>query len=216
MVDKPKYNPEIHHRRSIRWQGYNYSQSGAYFITICSQNRECLFGNIEDGKILLNDAGKLVLNFWNDLPNHYENLGLDEVIIMPNHIHGIAVIGMDTVGAIHESPSLNKASFSNELPLHHESSIPNESLNPLIQKRRNMILSKIIGRLKMVSSKHINENRQTHGISVWQRNYYEHIIRNEKSLIDIRNYIINNPINWENDKENPEFMIIEKNKKDSK
>jgi REP element-mobilizing transposase RayT len=165
-----KYLPDKHHRRSIRLQGYDYSQNGAYFVTLCTQNRECLFGEIVNEEMILNEYGKIVEQCWNDLPNHYDNIIFDEYVIMPNHFHGIIFI----VGAIHE------------LPLHE---LP-------VQQRRKMLLPKIIGRFKMNSAKQINQIRNTSGIPVWQRNYYEHIIRNEKSLENIRNYIINNPSKW--------------------
>lgn len=200
MPDNQKYNPEIHHRRSIRLKEYDYSLAGAYFITICTQNRECLFGKIESGKMILTDQGRVILDCWCDLPNHYKNAELGELVIMPNHVHGIIVIGTNNVGAIHESPFTD--SFLNEYE-------QNVNSRTLIKSRRKMILSKIIGRFKMVSSKHINENRFTPGIPVWQRNYYEHIIRDEKEMEHIREYIYSNPSNWENDKENPLFITYD-------
>ena len=93
-----EYNPEIHHRRSIRFKGYDYSETGAYFVTIGTQNRECLFGVVCDEKILLNGPGEMVLRIWNELPFYYNRINIDEFQIMPNHIHGIIVI-TDSVGA---------------------------------------------------------------------------------------------------------------------
>lgn len=92
-----KYNSEIHHRRSIRLKGYDYSRSGAYFVTICTQNRECLFGEIVDGKMRLNEPGRILQTTWDALPKHYPHVELDAWIIMPNHVHGIVVLGV--VGA---------------------------------------------------------------------------------------------------------------------
>lgn len=89
MNNTPKYNPNVHHRRSIRLQGYDYSQAGLYFITICCQGRECLFGDIIDGKINLNDAGKISNECWLAIPHHFPNAFLHEYLIMPNHVHGI-------------------------------------------------------------------------------------------------------------------------------
>ena len=92
-------------RRSIRLKGYDYSQAGAYFVTICVQDRQCLFGNVVDGKMNLNNAGEIVKSVWHDLPNHYAHVELDDFVIMPNHFHGIVVLtGNAPVGAIHESP----------------------------------------------------------------------------------------------------------------
>jgi len=172
-----------HHRRSIRLQEWDYSQAGAYFITICTQNRECVFGNVVDGEMVLNDAGRVVESVWNDLPNHYPNVELDEFVIMPNHFHGIVMIidNVHDVRAIHELPL-------HELPLR------------MTQKqRRNMLLPKIIGRFKMLSSKRINQLRNTSGTKLWQRNYYEHIVRNQNDLNRIQQYIVYNAAGWKED-----------------
>jgi putative transposase len=93
------YDPEKHHRRSIRLKGYDYTQPGAYFITICTQGRECLFGEIIDGEMHLNEAGQIVVQTWQDLPNHISNVQLDAFVVMPNHVHGIIII-TDRAGGI--------------------------------------------------------------------------------------------------------------------
>ena len=212
------YSQSFHHRRSIRLKGYDYSQAGWYFITICTQDMLHLFGEISNGKMILNEMGQVVADCWLDLPNHYQNVVLDEFVIMPNHFHGIVVFtntvgtigfgGMvdgnvrvdDSVGAIHElplhEPPLHETS-QRELPKRKPYKRSNQSMD--IKQRRNMGLPKLVGRLKMVSSKQINIIRNTPGVPVWQRNYYEHIIRNEPELNHIREYIINNPLNWQND-----------------
>jgi hypothetical protein len=89
-----KYDPDIHHRRSIRLKGYDYSQAGAYFVTICANDRECLFGNVTDGEMRLNDAGRMVQTVWDELPVHYANIDIDISQIMPNHFHGIIIVGV--------------------------------------------------------------------------------------------------------------------------
>jgi len=170
-----KYNPEIHHRRSIRLKDYDYSQEGAYFITICTKNRECIFGRIVDGKMQLNKFGEIVRYTWFDLPNHNTNVELDQFIIMPNHIHGIIII---TVGAGSEPAPTQKHG-----------------------------LFEIIRQFKTFSAKRINEIRNTPNLPVWQRNYYEHIIRTEDELHRIREYIINNPLQWQYDRENPDRTL---------
>jgi REP element-mobilizing transposase RayT len=176
-----KYNPGIHHRRSIRLQGFDYSQAGAYFVSICTQNRECLFGEIVDGKMVLNDAGRIVQAVWDDLPNHYLDVELDECVVMPNHVHGIVVI----VGAgLKPAPTTRPASTTTGTI-----------------KRYG--LPEIVRAWKTFSARRINETRKTPGIKIWQRNYYEHIIRNENKLNRIREYIQNNPMKWEFDRENP-------------
>jgi len=168
-------NPNYHHH-SIWLPGHDYSSPGAYFITIVTNNRQYLFGEIVNNEMILNEYGEIANKYWYEIPKHYTNTQLDEYVIMPNHIHGIIFI----VGAIHELP-LQQNEFSQ-----------------LIQ-RRKMLLPKIIGRFKMNAAKQINQIRQTPGIPVWQRNYYEHIIRNDNELNKIREYIINNPLTWQTD-----------------
>jgi putative transposase len=176
-------NPIIKKRKSIRLKEYDYSQPGAYFITICTKDREHLFGEVRDAQMIENEYGKAVQACWNALPEHYPNVQLDAFRVMPSHMHGIVMIIPDDnepmVGAIHESP-----------------------LPKTIAERRRMLLSKIMGRFKMNSAKQINLIKQTPGQSVWQRNYFEHIIRDEKSLNRIRQYIITNPERWQFDQEN--------------
>jgi len=190
-------------RRSIRLQGYDYAQVGAYFVTICANNRECLFGNVVDGEMRLSEYGVVVGDTWNDLPNHYANIALDEFVVMPNHVHGIIII---SVGAIHESPPQSATDVGaisvgaiHELPLQR----PPTVRQPMdVAQRRRMTLPKIVGRFKMNTAKRINEMRRTSGVRRWQRNYYEHIIRNDESMHRIREYIANNPLQWEFDREN--------------
>jgi len=172
-------------RRSIRLQGYDYSQSGVYYVTVCTRERQCLFGAVMDGQMQLNAAGQILQSVWESLPQFYEGVESDAFVVMPNHVHGIIIIRA-AVGAIHESP------------LRSASSTPSRILD-----RRRMLLSKIIGRFKMVSAKQINVQRDTPGVPVWQRNYYEHVIRDEETLRRIRQYIADNPAQWEFDRENP-------------
>jgi len=175
-----KYDPQRHHRRSIRLKGYDYSQAGAYFVTIVTQNKKCFFGDIVDSKMVLNDAGRTVEYTWHDLPKHNLHIELDAFVIMPNHLHGIIIISdhiVILVGAGSE---------------------PAPTTTP---KRHG--LPEIIRQFKTYSSKRINQKRRTIGMPLWQRNYYEHIIRNEDELNRIREYIINNPLQWELDRENP-------------
>jgi len=154
---------------STRLQEYDYSSPGAYFFTGCTKNRECLFGETADGQMILNDSGQIVLDCWHDLPNHYANMTLDAFVIMPNHIHGIIII-VET------------------------------GFKPVSTKTKtNHGLSEFVRALKTFSSRHINAIRKTPGIPVWQSRFHEHIIRNEIELHKIREYIVNNPLNWETD-----------------
>ncbi|QEP44718.1 transposase [Ectothiorhodospiraceae bacterium BW-2] len=175
-----KYNPEIHHRRSIRLKWYDYSQAGAYFVTICTQNRECLFGEISNGEMQLNDAGKILQMTWDALPSHYPHIELDEWVVMPNHFHCIILLTGSVEAGFKLAPSV---------------------LLPLAPTRHG--LPEIIRALKTFSSRRINESRQTPGTKLWQRNYWEHIIRNEMELNHLREYIQNNPAQWELDKLHP-------------
>lgn len=176
------FNSDIHHRRSIRLHGYDYTQAGAYFITICVHNRECLFGEVVDGEMRLNDAGRVVELCWQAIPEHFPHVELDAFVMMPNHLHGVVFITGATVGATHASPLQT----------------PSAPYGP----RRGSIAA-IVGSFKSAATKRINEQRATPGSPLWQRNYYEHIIRDENSLTSIRKYIVNNPLQWSMDRENP-------------
>jgi putative transposase len=175
-----------HHRRSIRLEGYDYAQPGAYFITICTQDRVCLFGDIVDGVMRLNQTGEIVRQCWMAIPEHFPHAMLDEFVVMPNHVHGIIVVGeMPNVGATHASP----------LPL------APPRVRPHGPHRQSV--GSIVGSFKSAATRRMNEYRGTSGTTVWQRNYYEHIIRTEDSLDRIRRYIAENPARWAVDRENP-------------
>jgi putative transposase len=172
----------VRSHKSIRLKEYDYSQLGGYFVTICTHKRECILGEIVDGEVRLSPFGEIAERHWDEIPRYFPGVELDASIIMPNHIHGIIVMNK-LVGAIHESP-----------------------LRMTRKQRRNMILSKIIGRFKMTAAKEINLLRNTMGSQIWQRNYYEHIIRNDRDLNNIRDYVVNNPLQWFHDDENPDRL----------
>lgn len=168
-------NKNVHPvRRSIRLKGYNYSRPGAYFITLCTTNRECWFGEIIDDKMVLNEYGKIAKQCWIDIPVHFPDTMLNEFIVMPNHIHGIIIIN---VGANNYSPL---RSFKS----------PSRSVGSIVRGFK-------IGVIKRLRDE-IPEKFPPHR-PIWQRNYYEHIIRNEDELNGIREYIYCNPIKWLND-----------------
>ena len=183
-----KYNPVIHHRRSIRLKGYDYSQPCAYFITICTHNRECLFGEIVDRSMVLNKFGLFVQNEWKNTSLVRRNVIVDEYIVMPNHVHGILIITDDDTdhrrGVLQYAPTV-----SHEFPLSDTNTFHSPSKT----------IGAIIRGFKSATTKQINQMRQSPGIPVWQRNYHERIIRNENELNKIRHYIINNLLNWTND-----------------
>ncbi len=181
-------------KNSLRLSNYNYSVSGTYFITICSYKREEFFGEITNNLIHLNDYGKIIHDCWYQIPTNYKKIKLDDFVIMPNHIHGIIWI----VGAIHESPEEKRK--IHETP-ENKLTLGNGVIRelPLRIERRKMLISKIIGRFKMNSAKLINNIRNSKGSHVWQRSYYDHIIRNETDLNNTKAYIQNNPLNWRTD-----------------
>ncbi|GIV89164.1 MAG: hypothetical protein KatS3mg055_1682 [Chloroflexus sp.] len=170
--------PDRPNRRSIRLKGYDYFQPGAYFITICTKDRACLFGEVVNGEMRLNALGQIVQDVWHDLPNHVSNVVLDAFVVMPNHVHGITIIRDDTVVGAGSEPA------------------------PTTPTKKHHGLPEIVRQFKTFSARRINEMRGTPGVSVWQRNYYEHIIRDEQSLNRIRAYIANNPLRWALDREN--------------
>jgi putative transposase len=157
----------MYHRHSIRLPGYDYSQAGAYFITLVVQDRECLFGEITNGKMCLNGMGQCASMIWQALPTHF-NVSIDEYVFMPDHMHGI---------------------------LHIEGA-PANAAQP-------QSLGAIIQNYKAISTRRMNAIRRTRGMTIWQRNYYEHIIRNEGEWQQIQQYILNNPVCWGDDQKDP-------------
>jgi putative transposase len=208
-----QYDPDLHHRRSIRLKGYDYSQNGAYFVTICAQDRTCLFGEIVDGGMQLNEWGQIVASTWQDLPNHVPHVQLDEFVVMPNHVHGILIItdDADDVGAGSYDDVVGAGSCDDVVGAGLCDDVVGAGLEPAPTKpartdtgtRQRHGLPEIVRQFKTFSARRINECRGTPGIPVWQRNYYEHVIRDEEDLRRIRQYIVDNPANWARDEDNP-------------
>jgi putative transposase len=176
-----------HHRRSIRLKGHDYAQPGAYFVTICTRERECLFGHVVNGEMRLNDAGEIARRCWEDIPDHFPHAVSDAVVIMPNHVHGVIVIH-----------GRGEAS----VPLHVSKERTGSDASPLRQRPNGTqpgSLSAIVQNLKSISTRRMNAARGMLGTPVWQRNYYEHVVRNDEELEAIRQYILNNPANWVTD-----------------
>ncbi len=200
-----KYNPEIHKRRSIRLKNFDYSREGLYFITICCKNREHLFGEIVDGKMILNDIGEMAQICWNAIPEHFENVSLHSFVIMPNHVHGIIEI-VTNVGAKYFSPENNEHCTKHFSPEHdehwakHFSSENDEHWAKDISpqpKGTSKTVGSIVRGFKIGVTKWVRQNTDIY--QVWQRNYHEHIIRNENAYIKISEYIRNNPQKWDED-----------------
>jgi putative transposase len=172
------YNPDKHHRQSIRLKNYDYSSVGAYFITLCTYQKQHLFGDIVEGEMVLNTMGKIIDEEWLRSAGIRKEVELDEFVIMPNHVHGIIwILPID--------PSPSNVGAHGRAPL-----------------RKPKSLSSFTAGFKSVCTKRINELRQMPNISVWQRNYHERVIRNDKELNNIRQYIQLNPQHWETDEEN--------------
>jgi putative transposase len=185
------YNPNINHRRSIRLKGYDYSQAGLYFITICINDRKCLFGEIIDGKMILNDAGKIAYKCWLEIPEHFPDTVLHEHIIMPNHVHGIIEL-IQSVGVQNFEPLQSQNESASNFGVQNFEPQQNQ-----FQKIIPHSIGSIIRGYKIGVTKWFRNN--TDNKNIWQRNYYEHIIRDEKSHQRISEYIRNNPNNWNKD-----------------
>jgi len=198
-----KYNPNIHHRRSIRLKGYDYSQPGLYFITICVKNRKHLFGHIADGEMILNDAGQMVESEWLKLPQRFQNIELHKYIVMPNHFHAILqIVGASLVVAP------NDTTAQNDIIDATKKGQP-QGIAPTGVAPTGKTVGDMVGAFESITTvKYIrgvkNKNWKPFDGILWQRNYWEHIIRNEKSYQAISKYILNNPLKWNDDKFNPE------------
>lgn len=267
-MENKQYNPHIHHRRSIRLKGYDYSQRGAYFITICVQDRACLFGRVADGQMELNEAGKMIEKWWQKIPEKFPDVELGEYTVMPNHFHAVVLntgvgvgagprvrpcdtgdridaimnfdagensttgaeidrgAGMDNVGGADmgggadmfggtdmdggadmgrtrgSAPTDDNAG---DILGEHVGTGLGEHVGSGLGEHVGSPLHRVVGWFKTMTT-----NEYIRGVKtldwprfngkLWQRNYYEHIIRNETSYLTISNYIINNPAKWDTDK----------------
>jgi putative transposase len=175
---------EKRQRKTVRLREYEYSQPGEYFATICTKNHECMFGSIVNGKMDLNERGGIVDGCWKGIPEHFPYVGLDEYIIMPNHVHGIIVL--------HE-----------HVGTRHAVSLPERFGKPVSGS-----VSTIVRSFKSAAAKRINEMHLTTGAPIWQPRYYDRIIRDEKELQNIRDYINNNVLTWAFEAEHPENIPL--------
>lgn len=198
------YNPDIHQRKSIRLKNYDYSQEGLYFITICTENKEKLFGEIIESKIKLNNAGQMIEKIWFEIPLFYEGFILHDFVVMPNHIHGIIEI-IEKVGAdSHISPDSTASLLGKIQRTHNVSNQQGEYGNSPLP-RKQISISELIQSFKILTTNNYikmvkNNELPSFNKRVWQRNYYENIIRNEKRYLQVIDYIKNNPLKWEEDK----------------
>lgn len=172
-----KNDSKTDRRRSIRLKEFDYSQPGLYFVTIVTHQRRCLFGEVVDGKVQLNSAGNIVSEMWHGLSDRFPNVSVDLFVVMPNHIHVVVNVGAQFI-APGDAPASQEGAMN-----------------------RASTLGQIIRSVKAASTHRIRQRSDLE--FVWQRNYYEHVIRDEKSLTRIRQYILDNPMRWEFDPENP-------------
>jgi putative transposase len=256
-----KYNPNKHHRKSIRLRHYDYSRAGAYFVTVVTQNRKHLFGQIENGIMKPNEAGIIVEMIWHELPDRFPHVSLDAFVVMPNHVHGIIVINDETPSndSVINAQSQNKtpsnvivgvglvptpAHANNKTPLDKTRQINDESgftsndttgaptrgaptitqtssiandtdtipqtlsiANENAQKSKRLPLGDVVGIFKSLTTHAYVMGVRENGWPpfdkrLWQRDYYEHIIRTDEALANIQAYIEANPQNWQKDTEN--------------
>jgi len=176
------FNQDVHHRRSIRLPGHDYSSDGAYFVTIVTRERELLFGDVIAGEMRLNPYGMVVVREWTRSAEIRKELSLDSFVVMPNHLH--AIVHIRGVGAHGRAPLRT----------------PRPADSP---SRKPQSLGSLVAGFKASATKAINLLHDTPGVPVWQRNYYERVIRDQIELARIRQYIADNPANWQSDPENP-------------
>jgi putative transposase len=190
------YDPEKYHRHSIRLPDYDYCSAGAYFVTICACQNICLFGDIVDSQMHLSELGQIADGCWRAIPAHHRHVALDSFVVMPNHVHGILwitqAIGNPGEGARYISP-LQKNHGEHKTPPHTQP-IPSPSPGSL---------GVIIGTYKAAVTRAVNRLHWTVEGTVWQRSYYERVIRHQDALRRVRAYIVLNPARWMDDPYHP-------------
>ena len=193
VPDDPRCEPAFrHHRRSRRWRGHDYGQPGSVFLTLCTFERACLFGEIVDGRMHLNGAGRIAERCWLEIPRHFPQASLDRFVIMPNHVHGIIRIQGQSAATPSPTP-VRMVGAKNLSPLpdpHAPFASPSRTIGSIVRG------------FKIGVTKWIRQHTDIH--CVWQRNYFDHVVRDDASLDRIRGYIAGNPAHWEDDPENPQ------------
>ena len=187
-----KHEPQEHQRRSVRLKAYDYSQPGACFLTICARDGEPLFGGIENGRMQLNALGEIAKQEWVRPAVVRSNVALDDFAVIPNHLHGIVVL----VDSNLPGPVFRRGDSASRPYMPHQPHGPSPNS-----------VGAIVGQFKSLTAKRINAVRETPGARVWQRNYYEHVIRNEDELHRVRQYIVDNPAQWDLDEYNPDRRL---------
>ena len=183
-----KYDPIIHHRRSIRLAGYDYTRAGAYYITIVTWQREEIFGEGVNGEMQLSSMGRIAEEYWRLIPKHFSHAELEAFVVMPNHIHGIIILDDDT-------PRTGTTPAPTRTGTIYRAPTPTEQF----QKPVVGSIPTIVRTYKASVSRRIQ--KEHHEANIWQRNYYEHIIRDQADYERIAGYILSNPVNWDNNEE---------------
>lgn len=182
-----EFNPQIHRRRSIRLRGYDYSRPGFYFVTVCTDKKLHLFGEIAEWQMVLNSTGKMVAAWWSKLPVKFPGIEPDALAVMPNHVHGIIrIVGAD--------PCVRPAMRGKERGARMGAPLPK-----IVQWFKTMSTNEY---LRMAHDTRCAKDGTASSPKLWQRNYYEHIVRDDDELIMIRNYMRENPARWDADPEN--------------
>ncbi len=204
------YNPDRHHRRSMRLSGHDYSSAGFYFITTCVHQRQCLFGDITAEQMQLNELGEIVDYEWRRSQQIRPEFQFHEWVVMPNHFHAIIEIPAAPVGTTRRSssPAPNRPKKLPQQPNPETINLQNpsnqqslkQSIVPVTPSMRPKSISSLMAGFKSTTARQINQIRQTPGTPVWQRRFYDHIIRNETALQTIRQYIVSNPASWFRDR----------------
>jgi putative transposase len=224
-------------RRSIRLPGYDYQTAGAYFVTLCTQNRQCLFGEIAGGEMVLNDAGRMVQRVWNELPLFYPSVDIDAFQIMPNHVHGIIILVGEHAGvgqpqgvAPTKGPSPENKNWKHHshvgagpraCPGPGQPRGPAPTMDTVIRERIHnnkqgvmLSLPDVVHRFKTMTTKKYTEGVKQSGWpsfpgKLWQRSYYERVVRDLDEMLQIQQYILDNTQKWEFDRENPQCLVLD-------
>ncbi|TFI53744.1 transposase [Mastigocladus laminosus UU774] len=194
---KPKFKDK-YRVESIRLPNRDYAANGLYFVTICTRDRTCFFGDVIDGKVDLSEIGQIAQLYWAEIPDHFEHTYIDVYAIMPNHVHGIVVIDKPHNVETRLSEAMRDSAIG--ASLHQPQTQPIDQSNKFAPLK-NGSLQAIINAYKSSVTRWCRKNGQEH--FGWQSRFYDHIIRADGSLDRIREYIVNNPIKWEDDKDNP-------------
>ena len=190
-----KFDLEIHHRNSIRLKGYDYSQEGGYYLTIVTYGRQVLFGAVVGGKMRVNAMGKIVQECWGEIPDHFPNVGVDDFVVMPNHVHGILFIHENNRAATYSIPLAGARTRRGTI---YRAPTKTEQFG----KPTAGSLPTIVRTFKATVTR--RAGRELSSSNIWQRNYYEHILRDQADYERVASYILDNPLDWDQDEENPQ------------